>query len=1012
MKNAYTFHGTYITYQGQVIFLNDRTFLLDGGMEKSRVERYAYVYNDLREVLKAVNERGREVGGIGSESGRHREGSCGEGREGRHGEDFCGEGGEGRHGEGSCGEGGMGRSAGCGITVYIAPFVYWVDAPDGEEILRPSKGRREPYGMEIDCDCLHLIGLAENPEEVVLAGNRGQSHGAYGNYTLFYFRVRHLEVSGLTMGNYCSVDLDYPFNPALNRRRRTDVITQAQLARQSGDKLLAKDCRFVGRLNLCPICGGERCLYYRCHFESTDDALNGRAVYVECDFDFYGSRPLYDTTGSGAVFLGCLFRGRTKGDGIEGKQYFTKESGPVTVVSCEYRREIGKPEGNGEGREAGRRGAIKEAGEAKEAGESKEAGEAKEIDEPRGIRKSEEPRIGWTKYPLPQLRCYQYEMTIREGLFRRPVVVGGEAAAETVFMEGKGVLNGYRLETGQGVVYNTFNLLRGMDEWDPMGVKEIVLRAGMDRIPTLLTVEAFGQDCGFGQECDFDGTLGNGFDTGGGLGRECDYDGALGQGCDCAGILDQDCDLGAAAGQRLISGEPGIMLRAQAFYYYGERAENVKVFYKTHEEDGAYVRLTDYGDGTCLVEGNNAGKTKRRVLIYAVTPEGLEAAAELTVWPRIQAAPKLQDMPRIVQENRGRCRLFYGLKLGDYEDRSCIFWYRCKDAEGKNPMLTAVSRGGLPMREYPLTSGDEGYYLMARMTPSHTCSRQGKVVEAISGRRIVKEDIWEKISEDGRRVIIDTDFSNMPVVLQEKILPGFWTVDAARPMDAAEAAGWNEQDGGAKTPWKYGRTGNGSIGCGLYQNVQGARLRYTPSAGEYGDMTLRMRADPAKTAGQGFGSAGQYMDVCIKFDTAALSGYGVRIIRTKEASDGVKFILIQYEHGTVRYLSEGVMASCYRTDCEITLQVKSNQLTAHGESKPVRNESKAAGGEPGTAHEKSETARVYAGGRPYADVVDLSAEIEENLYGGIAIWHTGTPGTGGWQNTTMLHYLEVSAQTL
>ena len=79
-------------------------------------------------------------------------------------------------------------------------------------------------------------------------------------------------------------------------------------------------------------------------------------------------------------------------------------------------------------------------------------------------------------------------MTIREGLFRRPVVVGGEAAAETVFMEGKGVLNGYRLETGQGVVYNTFNLLRGMDEWDPMGVKEIVLRAGMDRIPTLLTV--------------------------------------------------------------------------------------------------------------------------------------------------------------------------------------------------------------------------------------------------------------------------------------------------------------------------------------------------------------------------------------------------------------------------------------------------------------------------------------------------------------------------------------------
>ena len=48
--------------------------------------------------------------------------------------------------------------------------------------------------------------------------------------------------------------------------------------------------------------------------------------------------------------------------------------------------------------------------------------------------------------------------------------------------------------------------------------------------------------------------------------------------------------------------------------------------------------------------------------------------------------------------------------------------------------------------------------------------------------------------------------------------------------------------------------------------MQGARIRYTPTtAPEMGTETKRnmevlLEADPAKSAGQGFGSAGQYLD--------------------------------------------------------------------------------------------------------------------------------------------------------
>ena len=60
----------------------------------------------------------------------------------------------------------------------------------------------------------------------------------------------------------------------LNQAKRTDTITQAQLADMSGDKMFADNCNFISRLNLVPISGASRNLYNNCHFESTDDALN------------------------------------------------------------------------------------------------------------------------------------------------------------------------------------------------------------------------------------------------------------------------------------------------------------------------------------------------------------------------------------------------------------------------------------------------------------------------------------------------------------------------------------------------------------------------------------------------------------------------------------------------------------------------------------------------------------------------------------------------------------------
>ncbi len=216
------------------------------------------------------------------------------------------------------------------VTLLVAPSVYWLDDPDDPNV-RTDKGGT-PYAVRIKCDTLSIIGLSENPEDIVFAVNRGQTQGAVGNFTMFHFKGEALTVKDITFGNYANVDLVYPRNPKLNRNKRKDAIVQAQIGICDGtDRLYADNCRFISRLNLCPFVGARRSLYDNCYFECTDDALSGSAVYLDCRFTFFSSKPFYSTAETGAVFLNCDIT--CKGDGV---QYFTKVPGQVTAIDTRF----------------------------------------------------------------------------------------------------------------------------------------------------------------------------------------------------------------------------------------------------------------------------------------------------------------------------------------------------------------------------------------------------------------------------------------------------------------------------------------------------------------------------------------------------------------------------------------------------------------------------------------------------------------------------------------------------
>ncbi len=797
------FLGDRIRFQGEEIRLGEKSFFVDGQLSEEEVANYPYVFRSFNEAAASLTAGTEEAP----------------------------------------------------MTVYLAPYVYWIDDPD-DPAVRVGKDGREPFGLIVECPYLHLVGLNTRPENTVLASNRGQTQGAVGNFTMFEFRGDGLRVENLTMGNFCNVDLEYPLKKELGRPKRMSAITQAHVAYCRGDKVVASNVRFISRLNLNPLNGARRILFHRCHLECTDDALTGTGVYLDCTLDFYGQKPFWTTSAGGAVFLNCNF-------GIchdEERQYFCKSEGPLCVVDCRFRTK--KP-----------------------------------------------VYIGWTQDPTDYLRCYQFGVE-RNG---EPYVIGSDKPENTVCMADSQRLGAFRLTDGDTVVYNTYNLLRGDDEWDPLHVKNqieaIGRRDGRDytNLPVSLSVEP--------------------------------------------------------SEKTMQTGTQPVTLTATPRRPGDFVCENVPLKWKVQPGFEQEVHLSMQEGNSCGVEALNRDDDTKHFIVTAAAADGLEGAVKLAVVPDFVEAPPFTQLPT-VSLGKGAARVDYALDLQGRTDESMITWYRCADKDGRDAVPVAVSRGKVPESVYPLRKEDIGHYLMASVVPKHVRCLPGREETAVSAAPVQAEQA--EISS-----VFETDFRNFPCQNQPRLLPGYWTLDGYKPADTAEY-GWNVSP--EEAYWTYGGGINGACGDGLLQVRQGARMLYTPLEGTYRNMTLTVELAPAKTAGQGFGSAtGQYMDVYIKFDSRTLTGYALRIVRTTKYSDAVDFLLVKYTDGRVEPLGEAVSSTCYRTPCTVTLKAEAGKLTAHAET--------AAPPSP-------------AADSALKPSVDLVAEIDGNEFGGTGIQHTGTCGEG------------------
>lgn len=756
------FKGDYIVYKGETIKLGPQAFFIDGQLSNKEVSKYKYVFNSINEASKHLTN--------GTEKSP--------------------------------------------MVLYIAPWVYWIDNPDDPEIRVPKGDQRSPFGLEIECEWLRFQGLSDDAQNVVLASNRGQTMGSKGNFTMFNIKGDGTSAENITFGNYCNIDLVYPLYPKLNREKRGSAIVQAQLIFSNGDKVFARNTRFISRLNLMPFLGSKRTLFDRCHFESTDDALNGSAVYLNCTLGIYSSKPFGGTRGTGAVFLNSDIESFCRDN-----QYFVKGRGPITAVDTRF---IGE----------------------------------------------ELNYVGWRNIPDTEARYYQYNISLNT----ESILIGKKDPFATVDMTDKSILNAYRFEYKNKVVYNTYNLLRGDDDWDPMGIKNIVVEAekatgnNYTNVPTLLTI--------------------------------------------------------SPTQKTLETGKDNLFLKPTVHRFGNFEFQDEKVYWGIASEYNSLVKLEVNEDGSCLVIPKNNNNETKEVIVTAHTASGLESASVLYIAPSFINPPSFTKLPQI-SKSGSELHLDYALDMS-FEDQSLVTWYRCKDAKGNHPIEIAVSRFNKPMKTYALSAGDVGYYIMVSVSPKHVRCEAGSPKTTVLKKIISAKDI------KNTNVLIP-NLENMSAKYQPEILPGFWALDSYAPLDTQE---FNWESDNSRDPWYYGEGINGAANnLGFVQNTKGARMRYTPVGKAFGDMKISFTAVPSKTAGQGFSSArAQYMDVGIKMDIKQMNGYALRLIRTTKYSDATDFVLMKYENGIATPISEPVTTSCYRPNCKITVEVKNNKLIVHAEN--------------------------------------------------------------------------------
>ncbi len=396
------------------------------------------------------------------------------------------------------------------------------------------------------------------------------------------------------------------------------------------------------------------------------------------------------------------------------------------------------------------------------------------------------------------------------------------------------------------------------------------------------------------------------------------------------------------------------------------------------------VTLSSTTGSKVTITGNNKTDRAEYVAVKIMAANGFYVMVPVNVEPAFIDPPKFIKSPVIAAPANGRVNVSYALDLGGREDQSLITWYQCADAQCANPREVAVSRGGLPLRSYTLTSGDVGKYLRVGIRPKHNISDPGPEIFAVARKPITAAEVPSPNVNPNFRNFVET--ANPAIENGEWTVTGTWT----------SVTGDNLVNGyGLRVSGLAGAVPRGGFGTAnpppeQAAIVNGVRVPNPYAALLYqndkptGDMQVKVVMTPEKTAGQGFGIAGspddiprvERADIFIKYDPLTKTGYSLRFWRTIQSAEKCMFQIYRIDNGVGTPLdSQQELTGVFKPKTTITLSVVGTKLTVKG--------SNTQDGE----------------------TLSLEGTIAPNKYGGAGVYWSGSVPVG---NSNVYSQLEIS----
>ena len=341
------------------------------------------------------------------------------------------------------------------------------------------------------------------------------------------------------------------------------------------------------------------------------------------------------------------------------------------------------------------------------------------------------------------------------------------------------------------------------------------------------------------------------------------------------------------------------------------------------------VSLSSKTGSSVVVTGHNTTNRALYVPIKATAENGFYVQAYVYVEPAYTQPPTFARKPVVGTPLNGKVNVSYLLNLGGREDQSLVSWYLCDDAKCANARKVAVSRGNLPMKSFPLTSGDVGKYIEAGIQPKHNVSDPGPEVFAVGAKPIVAANIVSTTVSPNFRNFVETENTSYE--------SGMWTILGTWTSVTGDALvnGYGLRVSGAGG-------GPPAAGAGAAPAARAplphAALLYQQDAPK-GDMQLKVVMSPEKSAGQGFGIAGspddgarvERADIFIKYDPRTKTGYSLRFWRTIQSAEKCMFQLYKIDNGVGSPLNEQQqLTGVFKPNTLITLSVIGSKLTVKG----------------------------------------------------------------------------------